>query len=128
MENKQTILASPIPFICQRPGIDPSDYNSTSDYRADCRAATKDRADALEMLAIISTTDGISGDAILARANKRLTYSERSGWSYVAGQYWSTEYRNAACQLMRDVLRDYYGQACRWPVGVSRGTCKRWFQ
>ena len=98
-------------FIRQRPGIDYADYGgSIAAYRSDCRHAAKYRKPALENLKrLYEQADKLDITTLLeATKGDRLSLVlEASGsyrWEYTAGQYYPTEYREAAYRVTSRIL------------------------
>lgn len=108
-----TALALLDTFTAQRPGIEPGNYGSFRDYRAESRSVTRD-------LHVYRTIRGSVHwrtftlaqwqDAFRRAFSGRLTLSETpEGWrlDYCTGQYFPTEYRRAACAVLASLLWDY---------------------
>lgn len=145
---KETIIQAIRKFIAQRSGIDYRNYASGNwkasrecflgDYRPILRAGR----DARVLLAAVSGRAGISAkdiqDATRAYSG-RLQLKECDGAvavDYCTGQYFPTEYRNAACAVLSRALWDYAraqgytdGNAIRkWArQEFGRGIANRWF-
>ena len=115
-------------FIMQRPRFEPANYaGCASAYRADYRRCLADRDDALQLLAYVSrATDSAIMQASIADALRsgRLEWNaETAELDYCTGQYFPTEYRNAACQLLARALWAYWrGNA---PADCSREVMTR---
>lgn len=115
-------------FILQRPGFEPANYGGcASAYRADYSRCLADRNDALALLAHVSrATDTATMERSIADALR----SGRMEWNdgtqsldYCTGQYFPTEYRGAACQLLARALWAYWrGNA---PADCSRDVMMR---
>ena len=115
-------------FILQRPGFEPANYvGCASAYRADYSRCLADRNDALALLAHVSrASDTATMELSIAEALR----SGRMEWDdgtqaldYCTGQYFPTEYRNAACQLLARALWAYWrGNA---PADCSREVMMR---
>ena len=105
------ILSALRSFIVSRPSFEPRNYHTAASYRADVRACTQARNDALALLASIERT-ALYDTSILsdlsARAGHggRLTWDGKT-WDYTAGQYYPMEYRHAARRLLADVIHAY---------------------
>lgn len=100
-------------FICQRPGFDTCNYASLSDYRKESREVTRDRDDALALLAEVSHYASLSPDYILRNARQRLQWDDTAkAWDYVTGQYFPTEYRLAAARVLSSALFDFWRDEC----------------
>lgn len=146
---KESIITALRAFVAQRSGIDFRNYQSgdrkasraafMSDYRPILRAGR----DARILLAAVSGRDGISAQDILAATracSARLQLVERDGGvvavDYTTGQYFTTEYRNAACAVLATALWDYAlkqgydtgTEIRRWArAEFGRGIANRWF-
>lgn len=93
-------------FIRQRPGFEWANYDSAASYRADTRRALRDLHDAEDMLRAIRWRTSCT---FSPSTSGRLTWeAERKGWQYVAGQYFPTEFRAAACSLLASALWGYW--------------------
>lgn len=145
---KENIIAAIRKFIGQRSGISFADYQS-GDWKAsresfmgDYRPMLKAGQDARILLAAVSGRDGITVENIInaTRAfSGRLQVVEKGesiAVDYCTGQYFPTEYRNAACAVLATALWDYAreqgyadGNAIRkWARGeFGRGIASRWF-
>lgn len=146
--NKDSIIKALRAFIAQRSGIDFLNYQSGNwqesrkcfmgDYRPILRAGR----DARVLLAAVSGRDGITAQNILDATRAycgRLQIMERDGivqTEYTTGQYFPTEYRNAACAVLATALWDY-ARAQGYETGndirkwarneFGRGIANRWF-
>lgn len=91
-------------FILQRPGFEPRDYGTHAAYRAESRAVTRDRDDALCLWRIALAM--VPADRLAtAGARGRLQWDvARGAWDYTTGQYFPVEYRRAAVRLLLDVI------------------------
>ena len=107
--SKALILSALRAFINQRPGFDYANYGDAPSYRADSRAVTRQRADALILLRAVEWRDSITSEAIA----EQLTGSGRLSLvvkgdsvtlDYRPGQYWCTEYRAAAAAALAAIL------------------------
>ena len=145
---KETIIKAVRAFIAQRSGIEWANY-SRGDYKAsraafmgDYRPILRAGRDARVLLAAVSGRDGVTAENILAATRAysgRLQLVERgesAAVDYCTGQYFPTEYRNAACAVLAQCLRDYaaaQGYATgdeirKWARGeFGRGIASRWF-
>jgi len=95
-------------WINQRPGLDWRDYgNSYNAYRQDANNISKQRKDALHELNLFLFVE--FDPEILFKACKwaysgrlQVKYTEGKGWyiDYCTGQYWPTEYRQAAAAVL----------------------------
>lgn len=127
-------------FIHQRPGFDPADYaGAPAAYRADYRKCLRDRDDALAMLAYVeraSDSENMERHLRHALSSGRLVMLDDGTLDYTTGQYWPTEYRNAAARVLARALFWYLfhtdtkgGHAARRIAcnALGRGIAKRWF-
>ena len=106
---RAAILSALRDWIEQRPGLDPRNYDRAG-YRSDSRRITQQKADALELLRAVERRDALDLETLRGafRAfSGRLTW-DGSKLNYCAGQYWPTEYRAAACAVLRSALWDYW--------------------
>ena len=104
---RDEMLASLQGFIRQRPGFDPNNYGDAASYRADVRRAGRDLREAGELLRAVSLRRSC---AIPENKGQRLFWTGTE-WEYITGQYFSTEYRAAACQLLASALWAWYAQS-----------------
>lgn len=98
-------------FIHQRPGFEPGNYaGAPGAYRADYRKCLRDRDDALAMLAYVeraSDAENMERHLRDALSSGRLVMLDDGTLEYTTGQYWPTEYRNAACRVLARALWHY---------------------
>ena len=146
--NKTAIINAMRAFVAQRSGINFANY-STGDWKAsrkafmgDYRPILRAGRDARVLLAAVSGRDGITAEAIVEATRAfagRLQLVEREGGvevDYCTGQYFPTEYRNAACAVLATALWDY-ALAQGYETGndirkwarqeFGRGIANRWF-
>ena len=126
-------------FVAQRSGIDYRNYGERDAYMSDYRPMLQAGKDARVMLAYVSRSHTITpamwADAMLGT---RLDYdTEKNRFEYTTGQYFPTEYRAAACRLLRSLFfewlkdenrcvdRDKLRTFARREFG--RGIARRWF-
>ena len=100
-------------FILQRPRFEPANYGGcASAYRADYARCLADRNDGLALLAHVSrASDATAMERSIADAlhGSRLEWNDGAqSLDYCTGQYFPTEYRNAACQLLARALWAYW--------------------
>ncbi len=62
---KQAICEALRNWIAQRPGMDPRDYGSASDYRSESRRITRQKNDALTLLRAVESHDTLTADDLL---------------------------------------------------------------
>ena len=144
---RDNIIEALYSWIRQRPGLDPRNYISDwrdaagrAAYRSDSRSITTQLHHARIMLRYIELRPSITGAMLQAAIDQssRLSYSADEGLDYTTGQYWSMEYRAAACRVMAsaiwDWLREGQGdaamgftirEAARRELGAT--IARRWF-
>lgn len=145
---KEQIISAIRAFVAQRSGIEFANYQS-GDWRAsraafmgDYRPILQAGRDARVLLAAVSGRDSITVKDILdaTRAySGRLQIVEDGGEvrvAYTTGQYFPTEYRNAACAVLATALWDYARSSGhetgndirKWARNeFGRGIASRWF-
>jgi len=104
-------------FIHQRPGFEPENYYGAPEaYRSDYGIARKHLQHARELLSAVEYS-GITADVL--RGAFRGAFSGRLSWeperralSYCTGQYFPTEYRAAACDVLASALWAYTRDRC----------------
>lgn len=98
-------------FVNSRPGIDKRDYSSSSDYNRESREITQDRNDYLELLALASARipnlDSELEAYLIANTGERL-FLKDGKLVYHTGQYYPTEYRVAACRVLKSLIWNNY--------------------
>ena len=140
---KDQIIKAIRAFVAQRSGIDGRNYGGNREaFMGDYRPILRAGRDARVLLAAVSGRDSITVENIIAATRTysgRLQLVERDGAvavDYTTGQYFPTEYRNAACAVLAQALWDYAaasghdtGPAIRkWARGeFGRGIASRWF-
>lgn len=131
---KEAIIEAMRAFISQRSGIEYANYQC-GDWKAtreafmgDYRPMLRAGRDARALLAVVGSRDAITVDHIkeATRAySGRLQLVERDGTvgvDYCTGQYFPTEYRNAACAVLASALWDYYRSQMPQPDGKLERT------
>ncbi len=109
-----TNATAPAPAVCpfdallafaqQRPGMEPGNYATARDYRAEARQVSQDLRDVRALVATARRC--ISADILTAPTSGRLTWNAARGeWDYTTGQYFAVEYRKAAARLLVDHIR-----------------------
>ena len=96
-----------IKFVNQRPGLDFCNYGDIAAYRSESREITKDRSDFYELLGLASRRIDNLEAAItehLTNNSGRLSINKEGELTYCTGQYFPTEYRPAACRVLRDLI------------------------
>ncbi len=95
-------------FVNQRSGMNFADYGDVKSYRCEAREITNDRKDYYELLALASQRLGteLAGklENDLKDSNGRLIMNANGELEYCTGQYFATEYRPAACRILRDLI------------------------
>ena len=108
-DNALTLL---IQFANQRPGLDFADYGDISAYRSESREITKDLHDFRELLSLANWRGipNLSELVYLELCNKsgRLCINDAGDLEYTTGQYFPTEYRPAACRVLRNIIWRHY--------------------
>lgn len=139
--SKETILAALSAFARQRPGLDFSNYGDCKSYNAEMRSITKTLADFHILRRSVELSDGITAEMLMEASRRafsgRLSFTVRDNGAvavdYCAGQYWPTEYRNAACSVLASALWNHrrasmpaptykqYGSAENLPMRTEEG-------
>mgnify|MGYP000308290768 FL=1 len=115
VSKRAVILTALRNFINSRPGLEFANYGDVTSYRADQRSIARAKRDALTLLSAVTWREGIDADALMRAARSafsgRLSITEREdgrvALEYCAGQYYPTEYRNAACAVLASALWKY---------------------
>ena len=120
--NREALLETLAQWINQRPGLDPRNYISDyrdahgrAAYRREARSITRQLHDARALLRYIELHPTIDAQRILDAARGRLTIKpagESFEIDYCTGQYWPTEYRSAAAQVMASAIWEYFREDC----------------
>lgn len=89
-------------FVNQRPGLEFCNYGSVKSYRSESRAITNDLHDFNDLLSlatsrILDLNERLT--AYLTNNSGRLTLVD-GALKYTTGQYFTTEYRPAACRVL----------------------------
>ena len=96
-----------VSFATQRPGLSFEDYGSGYWYRKDQREVVKDLHDFWELMGLAGTYVENLNDKLritLMNSSGRLTMNEQGVIQYCTGQYFPTEYRPAACQILSRLI------------------------
>lgn len=96
-----------VKFVNQRPGLQFCNYGEISSYRSEMREITRDRSDFYELLGLASARIPdleTKVAAFLSASSGRLILNESGELQYCTGQYFPTEYRPAACRVLRDLI------------------------
>ena len=141
---RENILDALHTWIRQRPGLDPRSYIRDWDdnagraaYRSDSRSITTQLHHARIMLRYIELRPSITGAMLQAAIDQssRLSYSADQGLDYTTCQYWTMEYRAAACRVMASAIWDWLrtdestGESIRAAARRELGStiARRWF-
>lgn len=110
-------------FIHQRPGFEPGNYaGAPAAYRADYRKCLRDRDDALFLLARVesASADGEMLACLLEQLRFGRLCLVGDSLEYTTGQYFPTEYRAAACDVLARALWHYLAGNSSDAGGVRR--------
>jgi len=123
-QNKTTLLNALGAFISQRSGMDWRNYasgdyaRSRQAFLGDYRPMLRHGKHARRMLDFVSRRD-ISAEDLMAASRSAymgrlsfVTVKDAVGVSYVAGQYFPTEYRRAACSVLARAIWEYFRTGC----------------
>ncbi len=110
---RAAIIAELSNFVTSRPGFDPRNYGSWSDYQSDARRSQRDRRDAETLLRAVAWSNITADELIEAARGSRITIrtdipGELARIDYCTGQYYPTEYRAAVCRLLSSALWNYW--------------------
>lgn len=108
-------------FVDSRPGLDFNDYGDVKIYRAEMREITNDRADFYELLNLARWQVDNLNEKIeqhLTNSSDRLTF-ENNKLQYITGQYYPTEYRPAACRVIKSIIWREFMNA-KTPEGANK--------
>ena len=141
--SRQDIFDALLTFINQRTGIIARNYFSSWNdkegikaFRADYNMILKMGRDARVMLNAIRWREhAVTADVMLETlGNGRLIFHKNT-FQFCANQYWSIEYRAAACRFLRDCYVKAVRESCKdWQEikararkELGRGVANRWF-
>ncbi len=146
---KEQVIEALRAFISQRSGIEYANYQcgdwkaSRAAFNGDYRPILRSGREARILLGAVSRSDSITVEDIkeATRAySGRLQLVEKDGAvgvDYCTGQYFPTEYRNAACAVLALCLWDWARTKCNYKTGddirkwarreFGRGIASRWF-
>lgn len=130
---KVAILHALRAWIHQRPGLDYRNYGDPASYRAELRGITKDLRHARELLRAVEHSD-ITGAALLeefpraysGRLSCTIEPDGRARLDYCIGQYWPTEYREAAAAVAASALWEYARQNMPAPANYRATSYGHW--
>lgn len=139
---KETVIKALRAFIAQRSGIEYGNYGERDAFMGDYRPILRAGRDARVLLAAVSGRDDITAERIIEATRAyswRLQLIEKGesvAIDYTTGQYFQTEYRNAACAVLAQALWDYAvrqgyasgNEVRKWArAEFGRGIANRWF-
>lgn len=144
MNKKEQMIAALRAFVNQRSGIEFGNYasgdwkHSHKIFMEDYRPILKYGRHARAMLAIVEQAQSIT-EADLTEATSaysgRLQFITRQDGAvdvdYTTGQYFPTEYRQAACAVLARALRAYWGNDSAYEKAkatLGRGIAQTWFK
>lgn len=107
----QTTISKLVKFVNQRPGLDFSNYGDTKAYRSESREITRDKHDFEELLALAVSRVSNLEEALatyLKSSSGRLILNENGNLEYCTGQYFPTEYRPAASNVLKTLIWNSY--------------------
>jgi hypothetical protein len=133
---KQQLIAELYAFAAQRPGLEPGNYATYSDYRAESRSITAALTEARKMIRLVELRPSITVEKLVeAFRGSRLTLIGESSdgtpsLDYCAGQYYPVEFRPAISRVCASALWAWCADAM--PEGANRreymtSSAKRWF-
>lgn len=140
IETENTAAADALPllakFIRQRPGLEFANYGDVKAYRAELRGITADLHAAERLLRYAELFGVREYVARELSVGRRLTYDpKRRTLDYCTGQYWPTEYRRAAANILACAIWAYWRDAGYDADGIrkqarrefGRGIASRFF-
>lgn len=120
MENKKQMMVTALyKFISQRSGIEYANYGERDSFMGDYRPILKHGKHARQLLRFVERCDSITAEDLQKATGAysgRLQFVEKpEGVSvdYTTGQYFPTEYRNAACAVLASAIWDYFAKDCK---------------
>lgn len=128
--SKATLVALLRRFISQRSGLQFGNYGDIRSFRSEQRGITKAGQTANILLSAVELDADVSAESILQAAKSafsgRLSFegNEAGEWriSYCTGQYFPTEYRNAACAVCASALWDAARERYATEMGNHEGS------
>lgn len=117
ISERDLILQALAVFVRSRPGFEPGNYATRTDYQRDVARAYRQMKDAQEMLRAVQWRASLDGDALKralsdafsGRLTWKLANDGRSGMlDYCTGQYYPTEFRAAVCAVLSQALWTYF--------------------
>lgn len=141
--NKQAMVNALYKFINQRSGIEYANYGERESFMGDYRPILKHGRHARQLLRFVERCDSITAEMLLEASSAysgRLQFVERGdkvGIDYTTGQYFPTEYRNAACAVLAQAIWNWFRDKCNYETGEAirkaarrefgRGIASIWF-
>lgn len=113
MNTTNTTTEKLVKFVNQRPGLDFSNYGDVTAYRSESREITADKHDFFELLSLAQRrveNFEIKLTAYLNSTSGRLQLNEKGQLEYCTGQYFPTEYRPAANNILRTLIWNSYSE------------------
>lgn len=118
--SKQAVCNALLKFINQRSGIEGANYGGSREaFMADYRPILRHGVHARRMLRYVELS-GITAEALIEASRAysgRLQFIIRDdgfvGVDYTTGQYFPTEYRNAACAVLTTAIWDHWRDDCK---------------
>ncbi len=145
---KETVITALRAFVAQRSGIEFANYRcadwkqSREAFMGDYRPILRAGRDARVLLAAVSGRDSITAENIIEATSaysgrlQIIVKGELLAIDYTTGQYFPTEYRNAACAVLARALWNYAvaqgyktgNEIRKWARSeFGRGIASRWF-
>lgn len=124
--NKTQMIEALYRFINQRSGIDYQNYGERESFMGDYRPILKHGRHARQLLQAVALRPSITDKELLEASRAfsgRLQFVERDGKvgiDYCTGQYFPTEYRNAACAVLARALWDYWSPTCQTADAIRK--------
>lgn len=110
LATSQNIKSLLIEFVEKRPGLSYADYGNSQAYNSDYREILKDKHSFYELLNYAQRSiDNLDEKLFnnLSKTSGRLSI-EKDQLTYITGQYFPTEYRNAACRVLVEIIWNNY--------------------
>jgi len=110
MKNKTQLLQALSKFIAQRSGIEYANYGERNAFMGDYRPILRAGRDARQLLRFVELRDSITAEMLMEATRAysgRLQFveaGENMRVDYTTGQYFPTEYRNAACAVLASAI------------------------
>jgi hypothetical protein len=142
MNRKQKIIEALRCFTNQRSGIEFANYGNREAFMGDYRSILRAGREGRQLLREVELRDSITADKIIeatrAFSGRLQIIEPREGGAivdYTTGQYFPTEYRNAACAVLALCLWDYAAPDYKTADAIrtwarknfGRGIQSRWF-